>query len=67
MKLPEMFRDALWSFDFASLDSAGVISIAQRKLGSVFDPRLFLEQLVYFDDRAEGTLECGCEDAAFRP
>jgi hypothetical protein len=39
------------------VDLNGVISIAQKKFGSVFDPRLFLEQLVYFDDLADTTIQ----------
>jgi len=39
------------------VDLEGIISIAQKKFGSVFDPRLFLEQLVYFDDIADMAIQ----------
>jgi len=39
------------------VDLKRVISIAQKKFGSVFDPRLFLEQLIYFDDIADRAIQ----------
>jgi len=40
-----------------SVDLNTIISIAQKKYGNVFDPRLFLEQLVYFDDIADRAIQ----------
>ena len=39
------------------VDLNAIISIAQKKFGNVFDPRLFLEQLVYFDDIADTAIQ----------